>query len=76
MTFAVVDVANNFVIRTVMTEVLPFLLDEIPERGDILTVIKSGQPVEFEVRWVACSRSAMFPEGYPKVDRLIAGVFK
>ena len=76
MTFGIVDITTYLPIRSVVAEVEPFSLSEFPDKGDIITVLKSGQSLEFEVRWIACPRVALFPEGYPKVDRLIIGVFK
>ena len=73
MTFAIVDVSSPP--PWTVADVQPVYLNNEPENRDIIYVNKSGRTVEFKVRWVACNRIAIFPEGYPKVDKLIAGVF-
>jgi len=74
MKFAIVDVAYPPPLK-VVGDVQPVQLDEIPERDDVVIVSKSGCPVRFRVRWVSCTRIAIFPDNYPKVDKILAGVF-
>lgn len=75
MTFAIVNVATPPP-WTVEANVSPVALGNIPEAGDVVRVIRGGLMVKVKVRWVVCPRTVLFPEQYPKVDKIIAGVFE